>query len=49
MRKKYLVKTVNFGRIGHPARSLVDELIRKFGDQEFSKKVRHVRKRNIGH
>jgi len=34
--KKYLIKTINLGEIGHPARTLAEKYIEKYGKQEFS-------------
>lgn len=40
--KKYLIKTVNLGEAGHPARILSDEYIKKYGKQEFSALIRKL-------
>lgn len=34
--KKYLIKTVNLGESGTPARILAEKYLKKFGKQEFS-------------
>lgn len=34
--KRYLTKTINLGEVGHPARTLAEKYIEKYGKQEFS-------------
>jgi len=34
--KRYLTKTINLGEAGHPARTLAEKYIERFGKQEFS-------------
>jgi len=40
--KKYLIKSVNLGEAGHPARMLAEAYIKKYGKQEFSALCRRL-------
>lgn len=40
--KKYLIKTVNLGEVGHPARLLSEEYLKRYGKQEFSSLIRKL-------
>lgn len=41
-RKKYLIKPVNLGRTGEPARILAEKYLQIHGNQDFSKFVRNL-------
>ena len=40
--KKYLIKSINFGHKGNPARTLIEKYIEKFGEQKTSEYLRHL-------
>jgi len=40
--KKYLIKSVNLGEVGHPSRILAEMYIKKFGANEFSALIRKL-------
>lgn len=42
MQKKYLIKTINFGRTTDPARQLITAFIRKHGKQSLSILIRRL-------
>ena len=40
--KKYLTTTINFGEVGHPARTLIELFLKKHGNNELSKFMRKL-------
>lgn len=40
--KKYLIKTVNLGEVGHPSRILAEMYLKKYGKNEFSSLIRKL-------